>query len=257
MRQLINWSVPVLLSFSLTVATQSLLRAQSPNNPPADLKALIAQLDTVASQKALDKVIQFYSPTFTNSDGLTYKNLAPALEVFWSHYNDITYTTTLESWQKKGDKIVAQTVTNIEGTGKMKGRTITLNGKIRSLQEFQGQKIVYQDIQTERIIITSGKNPPRVEVRLPNKVKVNQEFDFDVIVKDPLGDDLLAGIALDEKVEPARYLDPKSPELEILSAGGIFKRVKAPSTPQERWLSAILVQGSGMVLITQRVQVTP
>jgi hypothetical protein len=125
------------------------------------------------------------------------------------------------------------------------------------LQEIKDNKIVYQNIQTERVDITSGKNPPRYEVRVPSKVKVNQEFDFDVIVKDPLGDDVLAGIALDEKIEPIRYLDPKSPDLEVLSAGGIFKRVKAPSTPQERWLSAILVQGEGLVLITQRVQVTP
>ena len=254
-RKLVNWSVPVLLSFSLTLGTQSLLRAESPNTAPAELKAAITQLDTAASQKAIDKVMKSYSPDFTNSDGLTYKNLAPALKVFWDHYDQIKYTTTLESWQKKGDRLIAQTVTNIQGTGKMKGRVIALNGKIRSLQQFKNNKIVHQDIQVERIEITSGKNPPRIEVRLPDQVKVNQQFDFDVILKDPLGDDLLAGIALDEKVEADRYLDPKSPELEILSAGGIFKRVTAPSTPQDHWLSAILVQGDGLVLVTQRVQV--
>jgi hypothetical protein len=257
MRHLINWSVPILLSFSLTVGTQSLLHAQGTNTPPAEIQALIRQIDSVASQKDADKVLQFYSPNFTTSDGLTYKDLPAALEVFWSHYDQVQYNTSIESWKKQGDKTIVNTVTTVTGTGKMKGRVVNLNAKIRSTQEFKDNKIIYQDIQTERVDITSGKKIPRYEVRLPDKVKVNQEFDFDVIVKDPLGDDLLAGVALDEKIEPSRYLDPKSPELEILNTGGIFKRVKAPNIPQDRWLSAILVQGDGLVLITQRVQVVP
>jgi len=92
-------------------------------------------------------------------------------------------------------------------------------------------------------------------VRIPERVKVGEEFDFDVIVREPLGDDLLAGAAIDEKVDIERYINTKPLELELLQSGGLFKRVKAPATPENRWLSAILIQGDGIVVVSQRVKV--
>ncbi len=44
-------------------------------------------------------------------------------------------------------------------------------------------------------------------MRIPERVKVGEEFDFDVIVREPLGDDLLAGTAIDEKVDIERYIN--------------------------------------------------
>jgi hypothetical protein len=43
--------------------------------------------------------------------------------------------------------------------------------------------------------------------------------------------------------------------LELLQSGGLFKRVTAPATPENRWLSAILIQGDGIVVVSQRVKV--
>ncbi|MFM7479193.1 MAG: nuclear transport factor 2 family protein, partial [Microcystis aeruginosa] len=124
-----------------------------------------------------------------------------------------------------------------------------------SRQQFQGNKLVYQEILSERVELSTGKNPPSIQVRIPERVKVGQEFDFDVIVRQPLGDDLLAGAAIDEKVDIERYINTKPLELELLQSGGLFKRVKAPETPENRWLSAILIQGDGIVVVTQRVKV--
>jgi hypothetical protein len=75
------------------------------------------------------------------------------------------------------------------------------------------------------------------------------------IVLSRLGDDLLAGVAIDERVDIERYINTKALELELLQSGGLFKRAKAPATPENRWLSAILIQGDGIVVVTQRVRV--
>jgi hypothetical protein len=252
----LRYTLFFLLSCGLSLSlVKSLQAANSAANAPIELKNLIAQIETAANQKNLKQVMELHSPNFTNSDGLTHDTFGQSLTKFWQQYEQVKYTTTIDSWEKEGDKIIATTTTAIQGTGKFKGRPIALNGTIKSRQQFQGQKLVYQDVLAERIEITSGKNPPKVEIRIPDTVKAGQEFDFDVIVTEPLGDSLLAGAAIDEKVEGERYLDPKTLDLELLPGGGIFKRAKAPETPENRWLSAVLIRGDGIVLITQRMKV--
>jgi hypothetical protein len=43
--------------------------------------------------------------------------------------------------------------------------------------------------------------------------------------------------------------------LELLQSGGLFKRAKAPTTTENCWLSAILIQEDGIFVITQWVRV--
>ncbi|PSF37306.1 hypothetical protein C7H19_11350 [Aphanothece hegewaldii CCALA 016] len=251
-----SYTLPFLLSCGLTLSiSKSLQAANTSANAPVELKNMISQLETAANQKNIKQVMNSYSPDFKNSDGLNYNTLSQSLTKFWEQFSQVKYTTTIDSWEKQGDKLIAMTTTTIQGTGKLKGRPVTLNSTIKSRQQFQGQKLLYQEILSERNEITSGQNPPKVEIRIPDKVKAGQEFDFDVIVTEPLGDSLLAGAAMDEKVEGESYLDPKALELELLPGGGIFKRAKAPITPENHWVSAILIRGDGIILITQRVKV--
>ena len=84
---------------------------------------------------------------------------------------------------------------------------------------------------------------------------MGQQFDFDVIAKEPLKDNLLAGAAFVETAEASRYLKPSDFELELLTAGGLFKRMKAGDKPESNWVSAILIRGDGITLITQRIRV--
>ncbi len=254
-RQSLNFSLSLLLGLGLTFTLATGLRAEKPETAPANLKTLISKIETAANERDIKQLMEFYSPKFTNSDGLTYEKTKKALTHFWERYNNLQYTTTLESWSRSGDKLTANTITKITGTGKVQGRMVGMNATIRSRQQFQGNKLVYQEILSERVELSTGKNPPSVQVRIPERVKVGQEFDFDVIVREPLGDDLLAGAAVDEKVDIERYINTKPLELELLQSGGLFKRVKAPATPENRWLSAILIQGDGIVVVTQRVKV--
>jgi ketosteroid isomerase-like protein len=224
-------------------------------NAPEELKDLIAKIDAAANQKDSKALMQFYSPEFTNSDGLTSLTMPQALSKTWNRYPQLTYQTQIISWEKKGDELVAETVTNIRGQQKTKVRSVSLNSKIQSRQSFKDQKLLKQEIISEKTEMTSGVNPPQVDINLPDTVKVGSKFDFDAIVKEPLNDEVLLGTAIEDKVSSDRYLDPKTLELEALPAGGIFKTVTAPIQPENRWFSAILIRGDGITMVTQRLRV--
>ena len=254
-RSSLGWSCFLLLGFGLATGFESAVRAESPETAPKELKELLSQIEAAANRHDLKQVMQFYSPDFKNSDGLNSSSLSEAVTKLWQRYPKLNYTTELLSWEKEGDGLVAETVTKIQGTQNADGRAMQLESTIRSRQLFNNQKLVRQEILSETTKTTSGSNPPQVEVKLPEKARVREQFDFDVIVKEPLSDDVLLGAALEEPTSSDRYLKPSQFDLDLLQAGGIFKRVTAPSVPGNHWLSAILVRADGITLITQRVRV--
>ena len=186
---------------------------------------------------------------------MSYDSVVEALSQTWERYPQLTYTTELKSWERVGQELVAETITQIEGTETEVDQPRQIKSTIRSRQYFQDQKLVRQEILAEQTQITSGSNPPQVIVNLPEKVRVGDQFDFDIIVQEPLNRDILLGTAIEEKASSDRYSDPTTLELDLLPGGGIFKVVKAPLSPDNLWLSAILVRGDGSILITQRVRV--
>ncbi|MEN9255204.1 MAG: hypothetical protein Q6K14_09760, partial [Gloeomargarita sp. GMQP_bins_44] len=81
------------------------------------------------------------------------------------------------------------------------------------------------------------------------------QYEFDVIVQEPLQDDQLLGTAVAEPVQPTQLLDHPRLKLEVLSAGGLFKTGQAPPTPGSQWLSAVLVRQGGITIITRRLRI--
>lgn len=84
---------------------------------------------------------------------------------------------------------------------------------------------------------------------------VGEKFEFDVIVDEPLGDNPLLGLALEEPITMQSYLNQPELKLELLPAGGLFKVGTAGTKPTGEWISAILVQDGGMTIISQRLNV--
>lgn len=248
-------SVLFLVTVGLTVGLALKTRAESPETAPPQLKQTLTQIDAAANRRNVEGVMQFYAANFKNSDGLTRDSMTQALRQLWERYPQLTYRTELKSWQNQGNGIVAETVTTITGAQTSDGKQMKLESTLRSRQRLENQKIVQQDILAERTMLVSGANPPNVQVSLPEQVGVGQPFNFDVIVKEPIGDNLLLGTALEEPIQPQRYLDAAKLDLEILSAGGIYKVGKAPAQPEDRWISAVLIRGDGMTMITQRLRV--
>jgi hypothetical protein len=232
------------------------LSAQATTSPaPPGLVGLLRQLDTAASRQDLDVTLKFYSSSFTHTDGLDYKTFGQALKAFWQNAS-AQYTTQIDRWQAQGaDKYVLETTTTLQGKQKAAEREMALTATVRSRITIAGQKIMSQEILSEQSRLTSGDKPPIVTINLPEQVKVGQTFSFDAIVKDPLGDDLLLGSAVEEVITPERYLQPTVVALEPLSSGGLFKVGQAPQQPTRQWVSAVLIKGNGMTIVSQRLSV--
>ncbi|MGL5032886.1 MAG: nuclear transport factor 2 family protein [Microcystaceae cyanobacterium] len=231
------------------------LQAAEPSTAPPQLTNLITKIDATANQHNVEQLRQFYSPTFTNSDGLNLAAQEVAIASLWKRYPDLTYKTQRHSWEKNGDNFIAQTVTKIEGKGQWQGSPANFKGEIQSRQTFQGDKLLRQEILSEKTTLTTGSNPPEVDIRLPQTVRPGQEFDFDVILRDPIGNSLLAGTAIAQEIDKENYINPVNLDLELLQSGGLFKRAKAPNKPEDRWLSAVLISPDGVLWVTQRLRV--
>jgi hypothetical protein len=252
---LLKWSISWVFGLSVAIGMADLGSAESPDTAPEELKQVLSGIETAANLRDIEGVIKFYSPNFTNSDGLTYSAFSQALTQMWQGYSKVSYTTKLESWEKIGNEIVAQTVTQVQGNQNNESILVQLDSTIRSRQHIQDGKIVKQDILAETTKLISGSNPPQIKVNLPEKVRIGEQFNFDVIVNEPLGNDVLLGNAVEERAGSDRYINPTKLDLKVLPSGGIFKIVKAPLLPDRLWLSAILVRSEGLIQITQRVRV--
>jgi hypothetical protein len=229
--------------------------AQTGANAPAPLTKLLTEIDAAANRRNVKAVMAFYSPSFTHSDGLNSQSMEKALTQLWDRYPSLNYRTEIKSWTTEGSAIVAETVTTIAGTQKKDGRESSLKATIRSQQHFEGEKIVKQEILAEQTQLSSGENPPTIEVNLPEQVKVGEEYHFDAIVREPIGDDILIGTVLEEPITEKTFFNPSEVELELLNAGGIFKVGKAPATPENRWVSAVLMRQGGIAMVSVRLRV--
>jgi len=251
----LNGSMILFFALGLTLGWATATKAEDPATAPPQLKELLAQIDAAANRRDVEGVMQFYSQDFKHSDGLTHAQMEDALKQLWERYPQLTYRTELQSWENQGDGIVAETVTTVTGTQPKDGTMMKLESMLRSRQRYENQQIVSSEILAERSQLTSGVNPPQLQVILPEQVRIGQSFNFDAIVQEPLGDNLLLGTALEEPINGDRYSQPSDFDLELLSAGGIFKVGRAPLTPQDRWISAVLIRGDGMTMITRRLNI--
>lgn len=243
-----------LLALSLTTVWNR-VQAAPPQTAPSSLKNLLTQVDAAANQHDVKAVMQFYGANFTHADGLTRQNMENALTQLWQRYPQLKYQTQLQSWRNDGQGIVAETITNITGTQRQDTRNLTLNATIKSQQRYENGKIVQQEILSERSQLNAGAKPPTVNLNLPQQVRVGQQYSFDAIVQEPLGDDYLVGAAIEEPIQADKYFNPTPVELELLPAGGLFKVGRAPNVAANRWVSAVLVRGEGLTIVTQRLPV--
>jgi len=244
----------------VTIGLASLLaphtaHAESPQTAPAQVQNTLKQIDAAANRRDIKGVIEFYSPNFTHGDGLNRQRLESALTELWQLYSKLSYTTELQSWQPSGTGFAVETVTKITGLQSIDGKNSKIESTLRSRQQIEDNKIVRQEILSERTQTTTGVEPPVVELQLPEKVRIGQDYSFDAIVQEPLGNNLLMGTALEQPVRAESYLKPLKVNMELLTAGGLFKLGKAPIKEGNYWISAVLVRSGGITTVTQRLQV--
>ncbi len=243
------------MSLVTSVAAQTAKDAPNQGAAPPELTNMLMQIDAAANKADLAAVMRFYSPSFTSTDGLSYETLKKTLQALWKRYPNLTYKTELNSWQPEGNGFSTVTTTTISGKYPDQRRDLILSATIKSRQRFAANQIVEQQVLRERSQLTSGEKPPTVTMSLPEQVAPGQQFDFDAVVTEPLGERLLLGAALEEPINPENYLNPAPISLDLLTSGGLFKVGRAPDTAGDRWISAVIVRDNGITAVTQRLRV--
>ncbi len=229
---------------------------------PAALTTLFQQWDQELSQRKLSSALALYAPAFTHSDGLTRQTLGPAIEQFWQLYPSATYRTKITTWTKTPQGWTVETETQITGRRTDNKRQLALDSLQQLRTTIENGKFIRQEVLGERNRVTSGDAPPTLDMRLDPEVQTNQDFSLDVIVQEPLQNDVLLGAVSDEPVLPGKISDIAKLDLKPLidsksgtGPGGIFKIGRAPAKAESRWISAIVLRKTGMTFLTQRIRI--
>ena len=257
MRRCAQSLVPALLiGVALGGAIHNEAIAAPPETAPEALTSAIAAIEAAANAQDIEQVMALYSDSFQGPDGFNRAQYQETLSQFWEQYLTLSYQVDLLSWEAEGSSFLAETLTTVEGTQQQAGREFTLISEVRSRQRFENGQLVSQEILAEESRLASGDTPPTVTINLPETVSAGESFSFDAIVQEPLGDRLLLGSALDEGVTAEDFLTPRPLlEMEQLSAGGLFKLGKASESPDQRWISSVLIREDGIVVDTRRLMV--
>lgn len=236
-----------------TPPTQTL--AAEAKSAPAELTTVLAQMDDAANQRNLKALMRFYSRDFSHSDGLDRTALQQVIKTFWQQTQTPRYTTELLSWKAEANGYRVETKTTITGTQSVGDRPMQLTATLHSRQRWQNQQITRQEILAEQSQLISGTEPPKVMVKMPETVGVGETYDFEVIVEEPLEGRILLGTVTEEAITAQSYFTKPTFSLEELTAGGLFKIGQAPDQPTQEWISAVLVQDSGITIISRRLNV--
>ncbi|MDY7016414.1 MAG: nuclear transport factor 2 family protein, partial [Cyanobacteriota bacterium] len=138
----LRWAFAFGLSAGLAMGWSCAVRAAEPETAPPELKEVLSQVEAAANLQNLEGVLSYYSPTFTNSDNLDRSEFSEGLAQLWKRYPNLSYRTQLQSWERRGDGLVAETLTLITGTEEDGGREIQLEATLRSRQVIQNNQIV-------------------------------------------------------------------------------------------------------------------
>ncbi|NJK60929.1 MAG: hypothetical protein HC918_12720 [Oscillatoriales cyanobacterium SM2_1_8] len=144
-------------------------------------------------------------------------------------------------------------------TNHPKAGVLTLTGTVISEQIYRTAnpwQMVSQQVLAEQTRLTAGEQPPEVDWRAPQVIGVGRDFALEAIVKEPLNTDLLLGAALDEPITSQSFNRDRPVDLQPLRAGGVYRIGRAPFRVGDRWVSAVIIRETGMVVMGQRVRVT-
>jgi hypothetical protein len=250
----------------------------------------LLRIDAAANSKDIQALMTFYSQEFTNSDGLNRQTLQKSIAQLWQQYPSLTYRTELlEIIPSSGPGIEIETITYATAKTEIQGRLTDLSFMVKSRQRWEEDKLIQQTVLSEQNRVSFGDQPPTIQVRLPDSVRVGQKYTYEAIMQEPIApDDYILGDILEETISPATYLSTAKVQFEVpsiaeilndriaepatsnppsatlrrfrlrkLRTGGFFKIAQAPKSADDQWLSVVLVRPSGgMTLISQRLQVT-
>ena len=275
------WKLVTLTTLTIGSFSSATSAAQTPE--AIEPTTVITNLDAALNRKDAIAVSNLLSPNFTHGDGYTRQSLTQSLQALWQQYPNLTYRTEIvktEVKSAKADPKEIETLTTIDGKRNIKGQIWKIQGTIRALQVIEANQVRSQTILAEQTQVRIGEKPPTVTVSLPTTVTVGKDYNYDVVVQEPVNDDLFMGTILDEPVSAALMANPTRLQLEFpslaelltgrptrrrpaaaetsmlkpvklsrMKSGGFFKIGRASSVPETQWISAILARHDGGITI--------
>jgi hypothetical protein len=259
------WSPPsILTSLVLSGVTSGVIGfppaaiAAPVNNVPLEVRQVLDNIEAAANDRDLDRVMGYYSPGFDSDTGFNYSGLRQTLSTLWQTYRSLTYDIELLSWEAVGGGVyTVETLTRVNGVTARSDRELTLSAEVTSRQRLQNGQVAYQQVLAETSRLSSGANPPQLQIQLPTTLTPGQPFSFDTVVTEPLQGRSLMGAAVDEGVTATDFFVPRPVVLDVLTAGGLYKLGTAPLSADQRWISAVIIREDGLVVDTRRVQILP
>lgn len=250
-----GWFAGVMGALTLGLGTPTALAAPA-ETAPNTVQQTLDRIEAAANAQDLEAVMAAYSPEFSSDTGFNHDQLRQALDTLWQQYRNLTYDVELLNWEANGPGVYTlETITRVNGVQVLTDRRLNLEAEVTSRQRIENGQITRQDTLSENSRITSGTRPPTLQTQLPNTLTLGQSFTFDTIVLEPLEGRALMGVAVDEGVTATDFFEPRPVVFDVLSAGGLYKTGTAPTTPDQRWISAVLIREDGLVVETRRVPV--
>ena len=273
------WKLATLTTLTIGSFSSATFAAQ-----PLEPITVITDLDAALNRKDVTAVTNLLSLNFTHGDGYTRQSLTQSLQALWQQYPNLTYRTEIIKTEARENAKEVETLTTIDGKRNIKGQIWKIQGTVRALQVIASGEVRSQTILAEQTQVRIGEKPPTVTVSLPTTVTVGKDYSYDVIVQEPVNDDLFMGTILDEPVSAALMANPtrlqlefpslaelltgrptrrrsvasssaaetsmlKSVKLSRMKSGGFFKIGRASSVPETLWISAILARHDGGITI--------
>ena len=144
---------------------------------------------------------------------------------------------------------------NVTGDRELEKQQFSLKAKQNLAIKLSNGQLINYEILNESSVLKTTNTPLKIEISIPDKVLTNSNYNIDIILNEPLGDNLLSGgiSVLDNKEINMKDIDYV--KIFPLSSGGIFKSIQAPPNPGKQTLTALIVHPKGIISIKKIVQI--
>ena len=143
----------------------------------------------------------------------------------------------------------------IKSTKKIADQIFNLNSKQIVELEIHKNKIKNYQVLKEYSILNSQGSPLTIELIAPDQVLTGERYEFNLIIKKPLDDSLIATGIIVLKNKDSSQISQEFFGIKPNESGGIFKYIQAPLEPGLQTISAIIAHPKGIYSISKTIKV--
>ena len=140
----------------------------------------------------------------------------------------------------------------LSGSKIIDDKEFLLESNFNYLFSLENGVIFNSSIKNHLTTIRNDNNKLDIDIEIPNKVLTGKNYYIDVIINNPLENEIIAGYIKEYEEET---LINQSILLKPLVSGGIYKITRAPSKPGIQIWTGIIAHPKGLISFTKTVDV--